>query len=58
MAEKRGERIQTRGPTPEQIEKRAHEIYMKRGGGDGHDIDDWLMAEQQLEIEESFRRLG
>jgi len=58
MAEKRSQAIQKRGPTPEQIEKRAHEIYMKRGGGDGHDVDDWLTAEQQLEIEESFQRLG
>lgn len=58
MAEKRSDRTQKRGPTPEQIEKRAHEIYMKRGGGDGHDVDDWLTAEQQLEIEESFQRLG
>ena len=58
MAEKRSDRTQKRGPTSEQIEKRAHEIYMKRGGGDGHDIDDWLTAEQQLEIEESFQRLG
>jgi Protein of unknown function (DUF2934) len=58
MVEKRSERIQRRGPSPEQIEKRAHEIYLKRGGGDGRDVDDWLMAEQQLEIEESFQRLG
>ena len=58
MAEKRSDRAQRRGPTPEQIEQRAHEIYMTRGGGDGHDVDDWLMAEQQLEIEESFQRLG
>lgn len=45
-----------RVPTREQIEKRAHEIYVKRGGGDGHELDDWLTAEQQLEVEESFQR--
>lgn len=45
-----------RVPTHEQIEKRAHEIYVKRGGGYGHELDDWLTAEQQLEVEESFQR--
>ncbi len=58
MTEKRSDRTQERGPTREQIEKRAHEIYMKRGGGDGHDLDDWLAAEQQLESEGSSQRVG
>lgn len=38
-------------PTREQIEKRAHEIYVRRGGDYGHDLDDWLAAEQQLQQE-------
>ena len=54
MAEKRSDRNQERVPSPEQIEKRAHEIYMKRGGGYGHDLDDWLAAEQQLKEEMRF----
>ncbi|HKV47057.1 MAG TPA: DUF2934 domain-containing protein [Candidatus Acidoferrales bacterium] len=56
MAGKRSDRTQKGVSTREQIEKRAHEIYMKRGGADGHDVDDWLAAEQQLDIEESFER--
>jgi hypothetical protein len=38
-------------PTPEQIQKRAHEIYEARGGAPGHEWDDWLLAEQQLRAE-------
>jgi Protein of unknown function (DUF2934) len=36
------------GPTREQIERRAYEIYVARGGEHGHDIADWIMAEQEL----------
>lgn len=32
----------------EEIEKRAYEIYLRRGGADGHDLDDWFAAEQEL----------
>ena len=34
-------------PLEETIRKRAHEIYMERGGGDGFELDDWLQAEQE-----------
>lgn len=36
-------------PSPEEIRIRAHEIYMERGGEPGHDLDDWLKAERELE---------
>jgi hypothetical protein len=32
----------------EQIERRAYEIYLQRGGRDGYDIADWIIAEQEL----------
>jgi len=35
-------------PTHEEIEQRAHEIYLRRGGHDGQDVDDWLAAENEL----------
>lgn len=35
-------------PTREQIEVRAYEIYLQRGGGDGNDVQDWLQAESEL----------
>ena len=35
-------------PTAEQIEKRAYELYLERGGEDGHDFEDWLAAEREL----------
>jgi hypothetical protein len=36
-------------PHLEKIRIRAYEIYIDRGGEPGHDLDDWLRAEQELE---------
>jgi Protein of unknown function (DUF2934) len=33
----------------EEIRRRAYEIYLERGKQSGHDVDDWLQAEQELE---------
>jgi len=35
-------------PTAEQIEKRAYELYLERGGQDGRSLEDWLAAEKEL----------
>jgi hypothetical protein len=35
-------------PTQEEIELRAYEIYLKRGGEKGNQLDDWLAAEKEL----------
>ena len=35
-------------PTPEQIERRAYELYLERGGEDGHDVEDWLAAQAEI----------
>ncbi len=40
------------GPTEEQIRQRAYEIYQRRGGQGGRDLDDWLEAERELRREE------
>jgi len=32
----------------EQVRQRAYELYELRGRGDGHQLDDWLLAESQL----------
>ena len=32
----------------EQIETRAHEIYLTRGAEPGHELDDWLQAEREI----------
>jgi len=32
----------------EQIEARAHEIYLARGAEPGHELDDWLQAESEI----------
>jgi hypothetical protein len=35
---------------PEDIARRAYELYLQRGGGQGYDLDDWLQAERELEV--------
>jgi hypothetical protein len=30
------------------IARRAYQLYEERGGGHGHDVDDWLQAEREL----------
>ena len=31
-----------------QIRERAYELYEARGRGDGHDLGDWLRAEEEI----------
>jgi hypothetical protein len=31
-----------------EIARRAYEIFEHRGGGHGHDLDDWLQAEGEV----------
>ena len=40
----------TSRPTYEQIQQRAYEIYLERGGTDGSEIEDWLQAERDLGV--------
>lgn len=34
--------------TEHDIARRAYDLYLARGGEAGHDVDDWLQAEQEL----------
>ena len=36
------------GPTPEEIAAEAYSRYAARSYEDGHDVDDWLAAEEWL----------
>ncbi len=38
-------------PTPEQIQRRAYELFEARGGEPGRELDDWLLAEHELKTE-------
>jgi hypothetical protein len=31
-----------------QIRQRAFELYLERGRDDGHELDDWLLAEEEI----------
>lgn len=35
-------------PDPQEIERRAYQLYLARGGYHGHDLEDWLQAERDL----------
>jgi hypothetical protein len=35
-------------PSPEEVARRAYEIYLARGGESGHEQEDWLRAEREL----------
>jgi hypothetical protein len=35
-------------PSQAEIARRAHEIYLARGGAHGFDLEDWLQAEREL----------
>jgi hypothetical protein len=36
------------GPTHEQIERRAYQIYLEHGCQPGNELADWLAAEKEL----------
>jgi hypothetical protein len=35
-------------PSPDEVQRRAYELYVRRGGTHGGDLDDWFDAECQL----------
>jgi hypothetical protein len=37
-----------RAPSHEEIAIRAYEIFLRRGAGNGDEVQDWLAAEQEL----------
>ena len=43
--------IGLREPLREEIARRAHELYLQRGGGHGKDVEDWVRAEKELSDE-------
>jgi Protein of unknown function (DUF2934) len=45
-------------PSKEAIERRAYEIYERRGRQDGHDVEDWLAAEEELTSRVSASEAG
>ena len=36
--------------SPEQVARRAYELFVARGGDHGHDLEDWLQAERELSL--------
>jgi outer membrane protein TolC len=42
----------------ERIARRAYELYERRGGTGGHDLQDWLEAERQIDAEDDSAGRG
>src|SRR5262245_22000164 len=40
--------ISAGAPSRDDVARRAFELYCQRGCEDGHDVQDWLQAEQEL----------
>jgi len=40
--------IGLREPSGEEIARRAHELYLQRGGEHGKDVEDWVRTEKEL----------
>lgn len=40
----------------DRVAMRAYELYMARGGGDGADMEDWLIAEREFSRRDSESR--
>jgi hypothetical protein len=38
-------------PSREEIARRAHELFLQRGGEHGQNVEDWVKAEKQLSDE-------
>jgi hypothetical protein len=36
--------------TDDTVRNRAHELYERRGSESGHELDDWLQAERELQL--------
>jgi len=40
--------IENKGLSKQDIANRAHELYVRRGGQPGKDVEDWVRAEKEL----------
>jgi hypothetical protein len=40
-------------PSYDEIAEAAYQRYLRRGGGDGRDFDDWVEAERELKSRRS-----
>jgi hypothetical protein len=40
--------LQSTAPRPDDVARRAFELYCERGYQDGYDVQDWLQAEREL----------
>jgi hypothetical protein len=45
---RRSDSLPKRDPIREAIATRAYELFLARGGAHGHDLEDWLTAEDEL----------
>jgi hypothetical protein len=44
----RNDTFRSRRPDPREVQRRAYELYMERGGQPGQELEDWFQAEREL----------
>jgi len=44
--------------TEDEVRRRAHEIYLKRGATPGDEVGDWLQAERELQANQPKVRVS
>lgn len=52
----RNEPFPTEDPHQRTVAQRAYELYENRGGEPGHELEDWLNAEQEVNKETQVLR--
>ncbi|MEO8325992.1 MAG: DUF2934 domain-containing protein, partial [Nitrospirota bacterium] len=52
--EQEGKTPPANGDVQPRIAERAYELYQRRGGHHGQDLDDWFVAEQEILSEDSW----
>jgi hypothetical protein len=45
-------------PNQDEVARRAYELYQARGGERGHELEDWLQAEREVNKHGQFTRSG
>jgi hypothetical protein len=52
------ERSERQTPSPQDVAKRAYELFEARGSAPGHDLENWLDAERELSATSQRRPKG
>ena len=58
MTNRQNQRNQNNETTPQRIQERAYELYVNRGQEPGHELEDWLQAEREVNGSHEQKQAG